>query len=166
MTDVALPTDYSTPAVQARYDTALAEVHGLCDGSRRWTMRVPVQRDRDSDLVISDALEAIPHLLAERDRLAAQIAAVRSIHREIRIHDVCGHPHALDDLGKPGYVQVDDIGVVCPAGYQYSICAACCTDGEGQREDCADTHPHHEAPCWPCPTLAALDTTQDGDTDG
>ena len=36
----------------------LKELLALQEGSRRWTMRVPVQKQRDSDTVISAALEA------------------------------------------------------------------------------------------------------------
>lgn len=139
--------------MRARYDAASTAVDELCFGRRRWTMSVPVRVD-DHDIAISDALEDIPVLL---DR----IAAVRSIHREFRIYRECGHEHTDDDLGKPGVIELDDVGVVCQAGSLYSICAACCTDGEFQREDCADDHPHDDAPCWPCPTLAALDGIQD-----
>ncbi|MBT3390325.1 MAG: hypothetical protein HN413_07925 [Chloroflexi bacterium] len=38
------------------YEKASDELHGLCDGSSRFTMSVPVRND-DSDIVISIALE-------------------------------------------------------------------------------------------------------------
>jgi hypothetical protein len=51
---------HDVAAVLARLDEAHAaawdEVAGLCDGSRRWTMRVPVDEARDSDTVIATAL--------------------------------------------------------------------------------------------------------------
>ena len=38
-------------AVQARCDAAKAELFGLCNGSRKWTMRIPVD-ENDSDRVL------------------------------------------------------------------------------------------------------------------
>lgn len=40
-----------------------AELQALQAGDRRWTMRVPVERDRDSDTVIHAALEAVEAIL-------------------------------------------------------------------------------------------------------
>lgn len=65
------PTDHSPAAIRARYDAASDHVAALCQGER-WTMRIPAQPDRDTDLVISDSLDDIPRLLARvqavRDR--------------------------------------------------------------------------------------------------
>lgn len=38
------------------FDKAHKVVHGLCDGSIDWTMRIPADEGRDPDLVISKAL--------------------------------------------------------------------------------------------------------------
>lgn len=45
------------------YEKASDEIHNLCDGTRKFTMNVPV-RDNDTDIVISAALE-LAKLLAE-----------------------------------------------------------------------------------------------------
>ena len=37
-------------------DKAVKTVEALCDGSLKWTMRIPAEPDRDPDLVIADAL--------------------------------------------------------------------------------------------------------------
>lgn len=148
---IGQPTDHSTDAIRARYDTATAELSGLCDGSRRWTMRIPAEPARDSDLVLSDALEDIPRLLA-------RVEAVRALHRPLRIFGDCDHHHDREDIGHDGVQLIPEVGIVCEAGYQYTICRECCTDGEFQRIDCADDHPHDTAPCWPCRTAVALDS--------
>jgi hypothetical protein len=48
----------TTPAapVLAAIEKAEQEVFDLCSGKHRWTMRVPAEPDRDSDLVIGGAL--------------------------------------------------------------------------------------------------------------
>lgn len=46
------------PDVLVLIEKAWEEVAGLCSGKRRWTMRVPAEEDRDSDLVIGGALDA------------------------------------------------------------------------------------------------------------
>ena len=38
------------------FGRATGELHGLCDGRRKFTMSVPVCRD-DTDIVLSDAIE-------------------------------------------------------------------------------------------------------------
>lgn len=50
--------------VIALIDRADAEVSALCSGKRRWTMTVPAEHDRDSDLVIGGALHEARRLLA------------------------------------------------------------------------------------------------------
>lgn len=57
------PTDHSPAAIRARYDAASRHVDDLCARRERWTMRVPVDPGRDSDMVIANALEDIPRLL-------------------------------------------------------------------------------------------------------
>ncbi len=49
------------------------EVCALAEGKRKWTMSIPVQ-STDSDILISDALRKIPHLIA----LARSEAVLRS----------------------------------------------------------------------------------------
>ncbi|HEY9476249.1 MAG TPA: hypothetical protein VIS06_20655 [Mycobacteriales bacterium] len=69
------PTDHSPDAIHARYETACTEVSDLCRGIRQWSMSIPARPGRDSDLVITDALEDIPRLLARAQ-------AVRDLHQD------------------------------------------------------------------------------------
>lgn len=71
------------------------------------------------------------------------------VHGEIRIYKPCGHQHTPDDAGVS---DIDDVGLVCVDGYEYSICHVCCTNGDGQGEECADGH----TDCWPCRPLRSL----------
>jgi hypothetical protein len=57
-----------------RYTVAIVEVEGLADGTRKWTMHIPAEPWRDSDLVLATALECIPKLADEVLRLRAQIS--------------------------------------------------------------------------------------------
>lgn len=66
----------------AKINAALATVSALCDGTERWTMRVPAEPDRDPDLVISGALEAAKDLIlsrtSDRDAINAALEALRA----------------------------------------------------------------------------------------
>ena len=50
-TTVSGPVDLA--AVRKRAERAMAEISALCEGERRWTMHIPAQPDRDSDLVLA-----------------------------------------------------------------------------------------------------------------
>ncbi len=71
MTEPSTPPDLD--AIRARAKRSHAEIVGLCDGGRRWTMRVPAQSDRDSDLVLSATVSDVEALLAEVERLRARV---------------------------------------------------------------------------------------------
>ena len=84
-------TPLDLDAMGARAEAALEEVVALCQG-KRWTMQVPYRPDKDSDLVIADALADVPALVAEVERLRAGIKgdtledlrkAAQCIEREI-----------------------------------------------------------------------------------
>ena len=70
MSDTPLPLDEAAAKIQR----AREEVFGLCDGKRKWTMRVPVDRERDSDCVICDALDVADALRARVAELEAELA--------------------------------------------------------------------------------------------
>jgi hypothetical protein len=79
------------------------------------------------------------------------IRAVLDEHPPRRIYDECGHTHTE---GEPGTVTVDEVGVVCEAGYQYTICrGCCCTDDWEQTGWCGAEHRRDLLPCWPCTTV-------------
>ena len=79
------------------------------------------------------------------------IEAVLALHQPWRIYQPCGHDH---DTEGASVVYVDDVGLVCADGLAYTICTACCANGAGQTEQCADDH--HRGACWPCPTIRAV----------
>ncbi|HEY9475592.1 MAG TPA: hypothetical protein VIS06_17305 [Mycobacteriales bacterium] len=82
---------------------------------------------------------------------AAALHAVTGLHQPWRIYQPCGHDH---DTESASVVYVDDVGLVCADGLAYTICTACCANGAGQTERCADDH--HRGACWPCPTIRAV----------
>ncbi len=62
--------------LKAQVALANAEVNALCHGSRRWTMTVPAEPDRDSDLVIGRALDGVSTLVEYAKERAAREACV------------------------------------------------------------------------------------------
>lgn len=62
-------------AVLARVERARKEISDLCHGRRKWTMSVPVQLDRDSDIVFADVTCDAVRLCAEMERLRTENAA-------------------------------------------------------------------------------------------
>jgi hypothetical protein len=85
------------------------------------------------------------------DTAESRIDAALALHSEFRIYGECDHQHNEDD---PGVKSIENVGLTCEDGYEYSICRECCTSGSGyQSEDCAE---HDRVFCWPCETSAAL----------
>lgn len=63
-------SEVDTAAIRARHERAVQHVLDLNDPKKpsvRWTMRVPAEPDRDSDLVLLAALDDIPRLLDALD---------------------------------------------------------------------------------------------------
>ena len=61
--------------IEARYKKARSLVSAICRGDARWRMSVPVDRENDSDMVLTASLDDIPKLiekLAEARRLSAK----------------------------------------------------------------------------------------------
>ncbi|MGH3099302.1 MAG: hypothetical protein ACRDMV_25255 [Streptosporangiales bacterium] len=85
----------------------------------------------------------------------AALRAVLEVHRPTRIYEDCGHEHTDEDVAEGRAEEIDDVGVVCEDGYQYTICVECCSDGGRQTEECAVDHTPCDD-CWPCPTRAAI----------
>lgn len=42
--------------VLEKIEKAMNHVYDLCEGNAKWTMRVPVDEEKDSDCIIMDAL--------------------------------------------------------------------------------------------------------------
>lgn len=61
----------SRETIRARVEAADKHISDLCSGKARWTMRVPAEPDRDSDLVLSAALADVERLLAVADAAVA-----------------------------------------------------------------------------------------------
>lgn len=162
-TTTPVPADSATPealrtiraAYKAGRDVVLgcpgqAEIIGIFD---RLDWRV-----READRENTRLLTLLARTGEDRDRKAAHIQAVVDLHKPMRIYGECGHTH---QPGDPGTLEVDDVGLVCEDGYEYTICLECCADGSAQTEDCATNHPHlDEGPCYPCPTRRALEGDQ------
>lgn len=70
----------SRETIRARVAAANAHVNDLCTGKARWTMRVPMDLERDSDVVIVSALDSVDALLAHVEALESwRTAALRLI---------------------------------------------------------------------------------------
>lgn len=54
---------FITEVARDEIKAARDEIAGLCNGTRKWTMCVPVDRERDSDMVLSHALDIADNLL-------------------------------------------------------------------------------------------------------
>lgn len=84
---------------------------------------------------------------------ADPVAAALHLHREFRIYGECGHRHTEEGNG---VISVENVGLTCAEGYEYSICRECCTSGSDyQTEECATNHEGERA-CWPCRTHDVL----------
>lgn len=72
--------------VERRNESAKQEVFGLASGERRWIMRVPVDRERDSDCILIDALEDGDAMLpVVRASLALEAARAALLALDARI---------------------------------------------------------------------------------
>lgn len=112
---------------------------GFAVNARECTMRQNVSR-------------VVKQITAEIEQLQARIDKALALHTESKLYTECGHDHTDDDSDDLLYV--DEVGTVCEDGYLVTICRVCCCTASGdQSEECAS---HHDGPCWPCPTRAAL----------
>jgi len=74
------PTDpLDLDAISTRAEAAHQMVVNLCkprdaEGSREWVMSIPVRPDHDPDVVISDSLRDVGSLIAEVQKLRAELA--------------------------------------------------------------------------------------------
>jgi hypothetical protein len=85
------------------------------------------------------------------------IQDIIAMHAPKRIYAECGHDHTVEDDEEWAILDVDEIGLVCEAGYRYSVCGECCADSDGnQLEECADTHKHTPADTVYCRTVRAV----------
>jgi hypothetical protein len=89
------------------------------------------------------------------DGLVKVRRAVLDLHSEFKIYDDCGHQH---HVGDPGALSIENLGLTCEDGYEYSVCRECCTGGSGeyQTEDCVNHHDHEDS--WRCVTVQAITT--------
>lgn len=123
------------------------EYHALSDETARLRAQLEAEWVRADE----DAVRLINGHTA-RTRLTALDAALRALHRPLRIYDECDHLH---EDGDPGVIDTGEY-LTCEAEYRYSICAACCTDNpkwQEMAERCIE-HDHSDAIC---PTTAILD---------
>lgn len=114
-------------------------------------LRQIAQRAQCAD--VHRLLDAYLTLLAERDRLREQVAAVRGLHRPFGVYEPCGHEDE-DDCTDP--IQLSDGTWTC-GPLLYAICESCCLDpGDQRTEDCEENHEHGpgQPHCW---TIAEMD---------
>jgi len=60
--------------VRARVERAHQEIGDICQGRRRWTMRIPADEASDTDLILSAALKDAETLSAEVEKLRSELA--------------------------------------------------------------------------------------------
>jgi len=94
-------------------------------------------------------------MMSNRVKNGLVIDEIRQLHRPFRIYDECGHKH---EEGEPGVKEIDEVGLVCEAGFQYEICRACCVDShlDEMTETCATEHTHG-ANTPRCATIAIIE---------
>jgi len=91
--------------------------------------------------------------------LQAREAAILKLHAPFKIYDECGHDHSEDE--SPVAFEINDVGMVCEDGYQYSVCIQCCTDNDTMTEECMNHDHGKDVPI--CATVALLTNPQTGD---
>lgn len=79
-------------AIRARAERSHDEIVALCEGRRRWTMRVPAVEDRDSDLVLEATVTDVLALVEEVQRLRNGIDRLRQATTELALYT------AIDEL--------------------------------------------------------------------
>ena len=58
-------------------ERAWAEITALCSGGKQWLMTVPVDADRDSDVLFGEVLKRFAQLEAENERLKELLRTIR-----------------------------------------------------------------------------------------
>ena len=99
-------TPFDLAIARSQIKAAMDEVDAICEGKRRWTMRVPAQEDRDSDLVIDRALIAAEKLAAEVETLRTQLAEARTENAEF-VRELAKEANA-DGEWQYGYIGVEN----------------------------------------------------------
>jgi hypothetical protein len=84
---------------------------------------------------------------------ARLVQAIRALHHEYGVYQACGHHHRENDQAA---LYIEGVGWTCEDGLLAVICAHCCVNGVGQREDCATEHKHLHGRAL-CPTMAIVD---------
>ena len=109
---------------------------------------------------LAKQIEMTNTLGAEVERLQAIATAILKLHSPFKIFEECGHDHSEDE--SPVAYEVDDVGMVCEDGYQYSVCVQCCTDGDFMTEECMNHDHGKDIPI--CETVALLTNPHLGDS--
>lgn len=89
MRDMTTEQAAEVERVKAKRDQALQVVFKLAEDPERFSMSIPVQRDRDDDCVLVDAIKAVDPLLETVQALRDELAAVTKDRDELQA--------ALDD---------------------------------------------------------------------
>lgn len=64
--------------IRERVEKASRHIGDICAGRVRWKMTVPVDEERDSDLVLSNSLQDVFTLLAEVEQVSRDLAEARA----------------------------------------------------------------------------------------
>ena len=94
-TTPAQPEPNEREALAEKVERAHAEIARLCDGER-WRMSIPADPKRDSDLILTDALDALEAHLAARPAPVVSADAVERAAEAAFVSDDLGGHH------KPG----------------------------------------------------------------
>lgn len=105
-------TTLDLDAIKARIDKAHEHIGALCTGDARWTMHIPVDPTRDSDLILTEALCDAERLLDEFKRLTDQRDRLY-----IALSDLMGASGDVADArAKAGHAMAIINGVLEPDG--------------------------------------------------
>lgn len=100
-------------AIRARAQKAHERVADLCSGKERWTMRVPANFERDSDLILTVALNDIDVLIAEVERMRAEREDMLAIRDDVhgqtaaKLKELLAERERVWDVGRAAQVWRD-----------------------------------------------------------
>lgn len=89
-------TPLDLEAIKERNDKAHKHIGDLCTGTVRWTMHIPVDPRRDSDIILTEALLDAERLIAEMRNQRIRIEDLEHELKLARQHlDVCDRWQAI-----------------------------------------------------------------------
>ncbi|MEP7738553.1 hypothetical protein ABKW28_12925 [Nocardioides sp. 31GB23] len=97
MTAAETPRTDERATLSEVVEAAHAEIHRICQGGdERWRMSIPANPTRDSDLILTAALDGLT------DRLAAAVARAEAAEAKVAaVKALCGDHAIFADFGEP-----------------------------------------------------------------